>query len=123
LLSNGTRILEVRLKITDVLVIEESALIKKVGMVAVNRIITTLMVVLTINAMAGNTIRVGTAANRPITAMVVPSRIGIGTGEIGCPTSTVIVTMSSMTGTGMGFASLRVDIIGLESTVITFSRQ
>jgi hypothetical protein len=31
--------------------------------------------------------------------------------------------MSSMTGTGMGFASRRADIIGLASMAITFSRR
>jgi hypothetical protein len=122
LLSNGTRILEVRLKIMAIQEIREIALIKKVCMVGGKRIITTLTVGPTSNAMAG-TIKVGTAVNRPITATVVRSLIGIGTGETGCPTSTVILTMSSMTGTGMGFASRRADIIGLASMAITFSRR
>lgn len=108
--------------ITGVLAIKEIALIKKVYTVAGKRIITTLTAGPTSNAMAG-TIKVGTAVNRPITATVVRSLIGIGTGETGCPTSTVILTMSSMTGTGMGFASRRVDIIGLASMAITFSRR
>jgi hypothetical protein len=69
------------------------------------------------------TITVGKAANRPTIAAAAPSRIGIGTGEIDCPTNTVIETTLWMIGAGMAFISLRAGITGLASMETMSSRR
>jgi hypothetical protein len=69
------------------------------------------------------TITVGTAVNTPIITAAAPSRIGIGTGEIGCPTNIVIETTLWMIGAGMAFISLRVGITGLASMETMSSRR